>query len=477
MARIQKIAQVVLPVFAGYVLHGLIDVLYIDVESILNEFRTDILRQDQFYSNLEHQLDEISSKTQNYIQSNVPEITGSDFQTQKQLDKSESLKQLLESPQYQPPIPAKYTPKNEYEVTKWDLIFNNNVYGVDIMELGEPRIGLVGKYRFEVNALAHHLNLNPRDFHNIYRREDVSRGIDYKIMLKNSEKIEITKPFIQDYFRIENRSKISTQTVINLICPVSKVAERLELFLTRYVENKFEAVNLILVSMSETASKSREVTKLTEAYNAKLLMQNRASITVLEVDEPFNRGRALNLGANTLNRLSLIYFIDVDLTVNQDALDRCRLNASPEKSVFFPIVFNQYNPEIIKTGNPPGRDPVQNLMSINKWTGFWIHYGYGMICLYQGDFENIGKFPEISGWGGEDVGIYRNFLKNSFDKVSDLEVIQGVEPGLIHVYHDRKCDRDSLTNEQYRMCVGATSETIGNRQQMATVYLKNLGLL
>lgn len=156
MARIQKIAQVILPVFAGYVLHGLIDVLYIDVESILNEFRTDILRQDQFYSNLEHQLDEISSKTQNYIQSNVPEITGSDFQTQKQLDKSESLKQLLESPQYQPPIPAKYTPKNEYEVTKWDLIFNNNVYGVDIMELGEPRIGLVGKYRFEVNALAHH---------------------------------------------------------------------------------------------------------------------------------------------------------------------------------------------------------------------------------------------------------------------------------------------------------------------------------
>jgi len=203
----------------------------------------------------------------------------------------------------------------------------------------------------------------------------------------------------------------------------------------------------------------------------------------LNVDEDFNRGRALNLGANLCNRLDLLFFMDVDILFDQGTLDRCRANAIPDKQVWFPIVWNQYDPKIISSGNPPGQaqheilDKKSNTYNINKWTGFWIHYGFGMICLHKSDFDGVGKFPEIAGWGGEDVQIYRNFIKNNYNSMSNLEVIHSVDPGMIHVYHDRSCDRKKLTQEQYRMCMGASSETLGNKQQLYTLHMINQGLL
>ncbi len=73
-----------------------------------------------------------------------------------------------------------------------------------------------------------------------------------------------------------------------------------------------------------------------------------------------------------------------------------------------------------------------------------------MACLYKQDFINIGGFKNFnnSGWGGEDLYLYRKFLNNS-----NLDIFRSITPGLFHLYHKKQCDINELNNKQYKDCV------------------------
>ena len=514
MTRTSRLCQYSIILIIGFVLRGFFDVIFFDIDKVLSDLKIEIIKNENklasvsaenpcFGEGFEREVGKrvekilsqpLSQKSQvqdtdvdvlheiaieNYENHPQPQISQNQINLNLQSLSQENIKKLLNLNLKAHIPPSAFKPKNEYEVTRWDVIIGNNVYSTDVLGLGEPRIGLNGKFLAEKLQLEEFLGVKIKSF---YRREDIFRGIDYLVDTAQNERIRVLKPLYPEMKILSKESHQNVPTTVHLIMPVSKVADRLRKFLEKFKNDNLENVHLTLVSMSEKPKASDgDVKKLVEQIfqNSKI-----SNINVIEVDEPFNRGRALNIGSNSLNRLSLIFFMDVDITFTKETLDRCRNNAKPDKSVWFPIVFNQYDPKIIINGNPPGRadissnqDPNPKLMEINKWTGFWIHYGFGMICLYKSDFDAVGKFPEIAGWGGEDVGIYRNFIKNNYERLSNLEVIHSVEPGMVHIYHDRKCDRSSLSDEQYRMCMGATSETIGNRQQLAVMYLKSEGLL
>ena len=504
MGKITRTLPYLLPFLVGIGFKSIIDLLFVDITDTLKQLRIEIVANDQnfvkfksnFYQQLSHcMVDNLGHSNQNELlaidhlsEGGINEILEYHSKERKEDNHQNSIEELLKSKNYQPP--QFFKPKNEYEVTRWDFVdvSKNNVYSTDVLGLGEPRVGLNGKFLQEKADLEKQLGIKIKNF---YRREDIYRGIDYMIDTIQSEpnsisqdfesgqRIHVLKPLIPGYKILSKTSNLeNSQQTIKLIMPVSKVADRLKKFLENFQKSDFFKVDLILVSMSKNPPASDgDVERLVSRYNKK------ANIKVVNVDEEFNRGRALNLGANLCNRLDILFFMDVDILFDQGTLNRCRANAIPDKQVWFPIVWNQYDPKIITDGNPPGRDP-QTIFnertkeySINRWTGFWIHYGFGMICLYKSDFDGVGKFPEIAGWGGEDVGIYRNFISNNYKGMSDLEIIHSVDPGMIHVYHDRSCDQTKLTQDQYRMCMGASSETLGNKQQMATLYMKSQGLL
>ncbi|XP_077469306.1 chondroitin sulfate N-acetylgalactosaminyltransferase 2 [Stigmatopora argus] len=175
--------------------------------------------------------------------------------------------------------------------------------------------------------------------------------------------------------------------------------------------------------------------------------ENFSNYTLIPVDEEFSRGRGLDIGAHAWNKGDvLMFFCDVDIHFTSDFLNSCRLHASPNKKVFYPVVFSLYNPAIVY-GNAELAPPVELQLVHKKDAGFWRDFGFGMTCQYRSDFLSIGGFDlEVKGWGVEDVHLYRKYLR------SDLVVIRTPVRDLFHLWHEKQC-ADELTPEQYRMCI------------------------
>ena len=403
MARV-NLAVVVISIAIGFVLRGVTDVLRFDVDKLVEKI-------DQ---KLNHR------------------------------------RSIAESFSIQP----KFVPKNEYQVKRWELLKDGSVYDTDVLGISEPRIDISGEYKEELHDLEQELQIKIRT---LYRRNDKRRGTEFLLDTYGGERYEVTKP-LSPKFQVTYRKITDKSIKVRIICPVSNVGDRLKLFVENFIHQNLQYVDLLLVHMQGKGNEQDHTVKdLTQKYEGK--------IKVMEIADDFSRGLALTKGTEKFNENDLILFLDVDMDFTSEIINQCRSNAKQDKRVWFPIVWSQYDPEVIAKGAPPGQKDVV-LSKITKWTGYWVHYGYGMLCAYKSDFIKVGGFPDIKGWGGEDVAIFKNFVADH-----EIEVLHSVEPDLVHRFHKKNCDKNALSHEQYRMCMGAQADTIGNKQQLAMLYL------
>lgn len=276
-----------------------------------------------------------------------------------------------------------------------------------------------------------------------------------------SNSLKFLSPF--QFYESTREMWEQSQRKVNILVPLSG---RYDTFV-RFMEN-FEKVclipkqnvklSVILVDNESNLNKGKHIQLIKDYYNK----YPKADLSVIPMTGNFSRGLALELGSAQLDNDTLLFFCDVDLIFNVDALQRCRDNAVQGQQVYFPVVFSQYNPKIVYAEKTSG----ENQFVLTKKSGFWRDYGFGITCVFKSDLLKAGGFDtSILGWGLEDVDLFTKVIN------SGLKVLRSQEPGIVHIYHPVQCN-SSLEQKQHKMCLGSRASTYASSMQLAELWLE-----
>lgn len=269
---------------------------------------------------------------------------------------------------------------------------------------------------------------------------------------------------------------------------------------------------IISIFIDNTDPKIPSVFQIIDDLNRKY--ERRAIMTIKMYGE-FSRGVAIDraIQSSYIKDYDIIFLIDVDILFTTLTLDRIRQNTIKHQQIYLPIVFSEYNPEVVFTIPMPPfmhishtsdflSDYKQMSMNykfyanasstVNNESGYFREFGYGLASIYKCDIMNskINGFgiTDIKGWGLEDVRFLEKVLTashqvqnqyllsiaegNELKNISNynLNVFRTPDPSLIHIFHRITCD-SNLEKNQYKMCLGTKSNTLGNFRLLKENYI------
>ncbi|KAJ8262771.1 hypothetical protein COCON_G00152280 [Conger conger] len=321
---------------------------------------------------------------------------------------------------------------------------------------------------WERDSPNHRRDYSPSDFIEGISRTERDKGTLYELTFKGDQSREFRRlVFFRPFgppMKVTSERVRTDNMIINIVVPLSKRVEKFRHFMVNFREvciRQDGRVHLTVVYFGKD-----QITEVKGILKKTSKEMNFRNFTLVQLNEEFSRGRGLDVGARTWKRGNvLLFFCDVDIYFSAEFLNSCRLNSQPGKKVFYPVLFSQYNPSLVY-GNHKAIPPLQQQLVIDKDTGFWRDFGFGMTCQYRSDFINIGGFDmSIKGWGGEDVHLYRKYLH------SGLLVVRAPSRGLFHLWHQKSCS-DQLPLEQYRMCMESKAMNEASHGQLGLLFFR-----
>ena len=375
-------------------------------------------------------------------------------------------------------IRPRHVPKNKFEINNWEY-FNQTRLMAVFHE--SPARGIIGgtreEARFALTKAIYIVNQGRgqkdryifEKLDNGYHRVDPMRGSEFIldfVFRKSSnhnvrikKRVGILRPFHETIVPVDTPEILPT---INFLTILSGLNSRLETFLNNYEKSVLipgeDATLTIVLYDGPDASKVRSIV---ETY---MVRYRAAKIKIAETQGEFSRGVGLHKGMEQFESDDLVFIVDIDFDIATSFLQRCRLNTILGKQVYFPIFFKLYNPEFVNQyhhGN--------SSMRIARHTGHWAHYSYGMVCIFASDYLKAGGYDSsMKGWGEEDVDFMNRVLKKG------LEIFRAPDPGLIHNWHRKVCDKVTVSNPvAYDHCLMSKGENLADRIELAQYVFDN----
>jgi len=370
---------------------------------------------------------------------------------------------------------------NEFEVAPFTRFAYDRLYPVD------PGLGRrvhekpIGYRKREIRSVIEHAadsltrrtgrKFSASDFIEGIYRVVPSIGTQYELYFRDRKqyrKVEVALPNLLPFVINDETIPVHKDSV-HIIVALSQRIDTFQQFLQRFQQlvTHDDSVDLTVVYFGLVDLE--KVQSLVREFNA---VQNSDRVHLLTTSGEFSRGRGLQIGAESLQNNSLLFMCDVDIILTGSFLERCRLHASLGRSVYYPIVFSLYNPAIIAQLKHTTMSPENPIIA--RDTGFWRDFGYGMTCQYKADFLSVGGFRDetvsnqsVSGWGMEDVRLYRKHLHSG-----NVTIIRATDPGIFHIWHEKTCPHN-LPEDQYKGCLRSRALSEASHAQLGLLLLQN----
>lgn len=343
----------------------------------------------------------------------------------------------------------------------------------------EPTTGTQYELYFRTKEVAH----NPTNGHQMGGGGGGSNngGTSNSGTSGGTTKVVVMRPFAPlQTIQMVGFPKVHDKELIHIILPLSGRTATFQSFMDKFVKIALKndrRVHLTVVYFGEDGlSEARSI--MSRVLAMKNSGGNSSNLKLLALNETFSRAKGLRVGAERVwdkddkSKDVLLFMCDVDVVFSAKFLDRCRWNAKPGKKVYYPVVFSLYNPHVVYTLQGKEVPPETDQLLISRDTGFWRDFGYGMTCQYRSDFLKIRGFDEeIVGWGGEDVMLYRKYVR------SNIKIIRATDPGIFHIWHPKVCTGVSsgqrLTADQYRACIRSRALNEASHAQLGFLAFRD----
>lgn len=387
-----------------------------------------------------------------------------------------------------------FEPNTRFEVLSWEYFTEEEIYScvdsapkcelkgidhMDVLDVIEVAMTELNKKYMPV------LHMKKQALINGYRRFDPIRGMEYMLDLQLevisqkghsrsvTKRVHLVRPLSK--IEIIPMPYVTEATRVHIIIPLTMqlknyVTHFLEVFATNAFETSENAVLTFLFIYDPVEAQ--------QVNQNDIFASVKTQITSLERKYPTIKIPWISVKTETPSQIKFMDIISkkhpvdtlfllatINTNVNSEFLNRCRMNSINNWQVFFPIHFQDYNPEVAYHNQP-----YPATIDLVRESGHFDRMSFDEACFYNSDYmstrtqmvADVQENEEIL----ESLDIYEMFVK-----YSSLHVFRATEPALHQQYRYQNCN-PRLSEEIYHRCVQSNLESVGARPQLAMVLFE-----